>query len=50
MLPDQLVLEADILEVEIVKLRSKTGQVHTRALVDDAIVSEADLMFALVDA
>ncbi|HAZ09954.1 MAG TPA: 3-hydroxyacyl-[acyl-carrier-protein] dehydratase FabZ [Candidatus Omnitrophica bacterium] len=38
------------LEVEVVKLRSKTGQVHTRALVDGAIVSEADLMFALVDA
>jgi UDP-3-O-[3-hydroxymyristoyl] N-acetylglucosamine deacetylase/3-hydroxyacyl-[acyl-carrier-protein] dehydratase len=38
------------LEVEIVKLRSKTGLAHTRALVDGAIVSEADLMFALVDA
>ena len=38
------------LEVEVVKLKSKTGQVHTRALVNDAIVSEADLMFALVDA
>lgn len=38
------------LEVEVVKLRSKTGQVHTRALVDGNIVSEADLMFALVDA
>jgi len=38
------------LEVEIVKLRSKTGQVHTKALVDGGVVSEADLMFALVDA
>ena len=38
------------LEVEVVKLRSKTGQVHTKALVDGAVVSEADLMFALVDA
>jgi len=38
------------LEVEVMKLKSKTGQVHTRALVNDAIVSEADLMFALVDA
>ena len=38
------------LEVEVVKLRSKTGQVHTKALVDGSVVSEADLMFALVDA
>jgi UDP-3-O-[3-hydroxymyristoyl] N-acetylglucosamine deacetylase / 3-hydroxyacyl-[acyl-carrier-protein] dehydratase len=38
------------LEVEVVKLKSKTGQVHTRALVDGVVVSEADLMFALVDA
>jgi UDP-3-O-[3-hydroxymyristoyl] N-acetylglucosamine deacetylase/3-hydroxyacyl-[acyl-carrier-protein] dehydratase len=38
------------LEVEVVKLKAKTGQVHTRALVDGAVVSEADLMFALVDA
>lgn len=38
------------LEVEVVKLRSRTGQVHTKALVDGAVVSEADLMFALVDA
>ncbi|MDP2921321.1 MAG: bifunctional UDP-3-O-[3-hydroxymyristoyl] N-acetylglucosamine deacetylase/3-hydroxyacyl-ACP dehydratase [Candidatus Omnitrophota bacterium] len=37
------------LEVEVVKLRQKTGQVHTKALVDGAVVSEADLMFALVD-
>jgi len=38
------------LEVEVVKLKSKTGQVHTKALVDGSVVSEADLMFALVDA
>jgi len=38
------------LEVEVMKLKSKTGQVHTKALVNGAIVSEADLMFALVDA
>jgi len=38
------------LEVEVVKLKSRTGQVHTRALVDGIVVSEADLMFALVDA
>lgn len=37
------------LEIEIVKLRTKTGQVHTRALVDGNVVTEADLMFALVD-
>ena len=37
------------LEVEVVKLRAKTGQVHTKALVDGTIVSEADLMFALVE-
>lgn len=37
------------LEVEIVRLRSKTGQVHTKALVNGEVVSEADLMFALVD-
>jgi len=38
------------LEVEVIKLKSKTGQVHTKALVDGQVVSEADLMFALVDA
>jgi UDP-3-O-[3-hydroxymyristoyl] N-acetylglucosamine deacetylase/3-hydroxyacyl-[acyl-carrier-protein] dehydratase len=38
------------LEVEVIKLKSKTGQVHTKALVDSQVVSEADLMFALVDA
>ncbi|MBU0758964.1 MAG: bifunctional UDP-3-O-[3-hydroxymyristoyl] N-acetylglucosamine deacetylase/3-hydroxyacyl-ACP dehydratase [Candidatus Omnitrophica bacterium] len=38
------------LEVEVVKLRTKTGQVHTKALVDGTIVSEADLIFALVEA
>ena len=39
-----------ILEVDIVKIKSKTGQVHTRALVDDVLVSEADLRFSLVKA
>ncbi|NQT75686.1 MAG: bifunctional UDP-3-O-[3-hydroxymyristoyl] N-acetylglucosamine deacetylase/3-hydroxyacyl-ACP dehydratase [Candidatus Omnitrophica bacterium] len=38
------------LEVDVIKLRSKTGQVRTRALVDGQVVSEANLMFALVDA
>ncbi len=40
---DQLVLM-----VEAGKIKSKTGQVHARALVDGKIVAEADLMFALV--
>ncbi len=42
---DQLVLEA-----EVVKIKSKTGQVHTRALVNDNVVSEADLIFSLIKA
>ncbi|MGE4357334.1 MAG: bifunctional UDP-3-O-[3-hydroxymyristoyl] N-acetylglucosamine deacetylase/3-hydroxyacyl-ACP dehydratase [Candidatus Omnitrophota bacterium] len=37
------------LEVEVVRLKSKTGQVHTKAFVDSRVVAEADLMFALVD-
>ena len=41
---DQLVLE-----VEAVKVKSKTGQVRARALVEGKVVAEADLMFALVD-
>ena len=42
---DQLRLEA-----KVIKLKSKIGHVHTRALVDGQVVSEANLMFALVDA
>jgi beta-hydroxyacyl-ACP dehydratase FabZ len=42
---DQLVFE-----VEIIKIKSKTGQVRTRASVDGDIVSEADLRFSLVKA
>ncbi len=38
------------LEVEVVRLKSKTGQVHTTAFVDSKVVAEADLMFALVEA
>ncbi len=41
---DQLVLE-----VEVGKLRSKTGQVITTARVDGDVVAEAELMFALVE-
>jgi UDP-3-O-[3-hydroxymyristoyl] N-acetylglucosamine deacetylase/3-hydroxyacyl-[acyl-carrier-protein] dehydratase len=37
------------IEVEVGKLRSKTGQVKTRALVDGEVVAEGELMFALVD-
>lgn len=38
-----------ILKVEVVKLRSKTGQVHAEAFVQDKIVAEADLMFVLAE-
>jgi beta-hydroxyacyl-ACP dehydratase FabZ len=38
-----------ILEVVVGKIRSKTGQVLTKAYVDGKVVAEADLMFALVD-
>jgi UDP-3-O-[3-hydroxymyristoyl] N-acetylglucosamine deacetylase/3-hydroxyacyl-[acyl-carrier-protein] dehydratase len=41
---DQLVLD-----VEAGKIKSKTGQVHAKALVDGKVVAEADLMFALVE-
>jgi len=41
---DQLVLD-----VTAGKIKSKTGQVHGRALVDGKVVAEADLMFALVE-
>lgn len=41
---DQLVLE-----VEALRIKSKTGQVHGRAVVDGKVVAEADLMFALVE-
>ncbi len=38
-----------ILEAEILRLRSKTGQMRTRAYVDVKIAAEADLMFALLE-
>jgi UDP-3-O-[3-hydroxymyristoyl] N-acetylglucosamine deacetylase/3-hydroxyacyl-[acyl-carrier-protein] dehydratase len=41
---DQLVLD-----VEAGRIKTKTGQVHGRALVDGKVVAEADLMFALVE-
>lgn len=37
------------LEVEVGKLRSKTGEVYTRALVEGKVVAEAVLLFALVE-
>ncbi len=42
---DQLVLQA-----ELGKLRSRTGQLTGRALVDGKVVCEGELMFALADA
>lgn len=38
-----------VLEVEVGKLKSKTGLVHSRALVDSKVVAEADLMFAIAE-
>jgi len=38
-----------ILDVEAGRIKSKTGQVHAKALVDGKVVAEADLMFALVE-
>ncbi|MBN3040765.1 MAG: UDP-3-O-[3-hydroxymyristoyl] N-acetylglucosamine deacetylase [Candidatus Omnitrophica bacterium] len=37
------------IEVEIGKIRSRTGSVNARAVVDNKIVAEGELMFALVD-
>ena len=42
---DQLILEA-----ELKKLKSRTGQVQTKASVDGAVVAEAMLRFMIVDA
>lgn len=38
-----------ILDVSAGRIKSKTGQVHAKALVDGKVVAEADLMFALVE-
>ena len=38
-----------ILDVVAGKIKSKTGQVHAKALVDGKVVAEADMMFALVE-
>ena len=37
-----------MLDVEAGKIKSKTGQVHGKALVEGKVVAEADLMFVLV--
>ncbi len=38
-----------IIEVVAGKVKKKTGRVHTKTMVDNKVVAEADLMFALVD-
>ena len=38
-----------MIEVELVRLRAKTGQVRGRCLVDGQVVCEGDLMFGLAD-
>jgi UDP-3-O-[3-hydroxymyristoyl] N-acetylglucosamine deacetylase/3-hydroxyacyl-[acyl-carrier-protein] dehydratase len=45
------VVPGDQLMLEVVagKIKSKTGQVHAKALVDGKVVAEADLLFVLVD-
>ncbi len=39
-----------VIEVTAGRIRSKTGSVITRALVDEKVVAEAELMFAMVEA
>ncbi|MEA3328825.1 MAG: bifunctional UDP-3-O-[3-hydroxymyristoyl] N-acetylglucosamine deacetylase/3-hydroxyacyl-ACP dehydratase [Candidatus Omnitrophota bacterium] len=39
-----------ILEVDVIKIKSRTGQVRTRALVEGKVACEAELMFSLVTA
>jgi 3-hydroxyacyl-[acyl-carrier-protein] dehydratase len=45
------VLPGDQLVIEIVagKVKSKTGTVYAKAFVEEKLVAEAELMFALVD-
>lgn len=38
-----------LLDVEIIKMRSRTGNIKGKAIVDNNVVAEADLMFAMVD-
>lgn len=37
------------LEIEVTRFKTKTGQIHARALVEDRLAAEADLLFALSD-
>ncbi|MBD3263945.1 MAG: 3-hydroxyacyl-[acyl-carrier-protein] dehydratase FabZ, partial [Candidatus Omnitrophica bacterium] len=45
------VVPGDQIVIEVVagKVRSRTGSVHAKAFVDDKLVSEAELMFVLVE-
>lgn len=45
------VIPGDQLKIEVIagKIRSRTGQVTTKAYVDEELAAEAELMFALVD-
>lgn len=47
----RVVLPGDTLtlEVQVLKMRSKTGQMRTRAMVEGKVAAEADLMFALLE-
>jgi 3-hydroxyacyl-[acyl-carrier-protein] dehydratase len=38
-----------LIEVQIIKLKEKTGKVHSSATVADKVVAEADFVFSLVD-
>ena len=38
-----------VLETEVLKIRAKTGMMHTRATVEGKVAAEADLMFALLE-
>jgi beta-hydroxyacyl-ACP dehydratase FabZ len=38
-----------ILQVEAIKIKSRTGQLRGEALVDGKVVAESDFMFALAD-
>lgn len=37
------------LEIEVTRFKTKTGQIHARALVEDKLAAEADLLFVLSD-
>jgi len=37
------------LEIDVIRFKTKTGQIHGKAFVEDKLAAEADLMFALGD-